>query len=102
VGEKGSGFQGSDPPNRCFDYTALHESTLSCTPSLSLSHQVIMDGNARWAQQQGLPVLRGYEEGVVALRSLVSNCCQWGIPALTVRALLLPSRLRGRKRESPG
>lgn len=30
--------------------------------------------------------MRGYEQGVVALRSLVSNCCQWGIPALTVRA----------------
>ena len=48
-----------------------------------------MDGNARWAQQQGLPALRGYEQGVVALRSLVSNCCQWGIPALTVRASAL-------------
>lgn len=48
---------------------------------------VIMDGNARWAQRQGLPVAIGHQRGVEALRMLVQCCCEWSIPCLTVYAL---------------
>mmetsp|Transcript_186 Transcript_186/g.357 ORF Transcript_186/g.357 Transcript_186/m.357 type:complete len:379 (+) Transcript_186:187-1323(+) len=47
---------------------------------------VIMDGNARWARARGVPVLAGYEAGVLSLRTLVRCCCAWSVPAVTVFA----------------
>ena len=47
--------------------------------------QVIMDGNARWARRRGLPVSAGHARGVEALCGVIQACCEWGIPALTVR-----------------
>jgi undecaprenyl diphosphate synthase len=48
---------------------------------------VIMDGNARWARQQGLPRAFGHQRGVDALRRLVQCCRHWHIPCVTVYAL---------------
>eukprot|EP00238_Polyblepharides_amylifera_P002381 CAMPEP_0196592396 /NCGR_PEP_ID=MMETSP1081-20130531/72642_1 /TAXON_ID=36882 /ORGANISM="Pyramimonas amylifera, Strain CCMP720" /LENGTH=228 /DNA_ID=CAMNT_0041916083 /DNA_START=725 /DNA_END=1411 /DNA_ORIENTATION=+ len=47
---------------------------------------MIMDGNSRWAEKNGLPPLLGYERGVESLRRVVRCCCQWGVPVLTVFA----------------
>ncbi|KAJ9531691.1 hypothetical protein QJQ45_021841 [Haematococcus lacustris] len=47
---------------------------------------VILDGNARWAAQRGLPASAGHEAGAQALTALVALCCSWHIPALTVYA----------------
>lgn len=45
-----------------------------------------MDGNSRWATQQGLPTLVGHQRGVDALRRTVAAARRWGIRALTVYA----------------
>lgn len=47
---------------------------------------VIMDGNSRWAQQQGLPVFTGHQSGVDAMRRTVEFSCNEGIHCLTVFA----------------
>lgn len=47
---------------------------------------VIMDGNGRWAKQQGMPRVMGHRRGVDALRDLLRCCKDWGIPALTAYA----------------
>ena len=45
---------------------------------------IIMDGNGRWAQQRGLPRIRGHEEGAKTVRAVVTQCARLGIEALTL------------------
>ncbi len=54
----------------------------------SLPHHVamIMDGNGRWAMQQGLPRTAGHKKGVDAVRELVKYCRHRGIFYLTLFA----------------
>ena len=47
---------------------------------------IIMDGNARWADQQGLPVLAGHREGARTLKQTVRNAVQLDVLELTVYA----------------
>jgi len=48
---------------------------------------VIMDGNGRWAKQQGfLTRVRGHEVGVEALRKITTACAELGLGYLTVYA----------------
>jgi undecaprenyl diphosphate synthase len=47
---------------------------------------VIMDGNRRWARERRLPAIEGHRRGVLALRELVRNCNDLGIPNVTVFA----------------
>ena len=47
---------------------------------------VVMDGNGRWAKKRFLPRTAGHRAGVNATRSIVENCDQLGIKALTVFA----------------
>lgn len=47
---------------------------------------IIMDGNGRWAQQQGKPRVWGHKKGVEAVRRSVSLCRELGIPSLTLFA----------------
>ncbi len=47
---------------------------------------VIMDGNGRWAKNQGKPRIVGHQKGVDALKDLLRCCKDWGIPALTAYA----------------
>ncbi len=47
---------------------------------------VIMDGNGRWAKNQGKPRIIGHQKGVDALKNLLRCCKDWGIPALTAYA----------------
>jgi undecaprenyl diphosphate synthase len=47
---------------------------------------VIMDGNGRWAQRQGLPRFVGHRRGVDTLKELLRCCKDWGIGALTAYA----------------
>ncbi|HEY9826155.1 MAG TPA: polyprenyl diphosphate synthase [Stenomitos sp.] len=47
---------------------------------------VIMDGNGRWAQHQGLPRFMGHRRGVDTLKELLRCCKDWGIEALTAYA----------------
>ena len=47
---------------------------------------IIMDGNARWATERGLPVLAGHRQGAKALKQTVRNSVELGIRELTVYA----------------
>ncbi len=46
----------------------------------------VMDGNGRWAQQQGLPRIEGHKMGEHALFEAVEGALELGIPWLTVYA----------------
>jgi undecaprenyl diphosphate synthase len=43
-----------------------------------------MDGNGRWAKQQGKHRIFGHENGVHAVRSTVENCAKIGVSYLTL------------------
>jgi undecaprenyl diphosphate synthase len=47
---------------------------------------IIMDGNARWAQQRELPVLDGHREGAQTLKRTVKDAVRHGLDELTVYA----------------
>jgi undecaprenyl diphosphate synthase len=55
-------------------------------PSEATCVAIIMDGNARWAEQQGLPVLEGHREGARTLKQTVRNAVRLGLAELTVYA----------------
>jgi undecaprenyl diphosphate synthase len=48
---------------------------------------VIMDGNGRWAQRQGLPRIEGHRRGVASVRRTTEECAQLGIEQLTLYCL---------------
>ena len=45
-----------------------------------------MDGNARWAQERGLPVLEGHRQGAQTLKQTVKDAVSLGLAELTVYA----------------
>jgi undecaprenyl diphosphate synthase len=47
---------------------------------------IIMDGNARWATERGLPVLEGHREGARVLKQTVRNAVKLDVEELTVYA----------------
>jgi undecaprenyl diphosphate synthase len=47
---------------------------------------IIMDGNARWASERGLPVLEGHREGARTLKQTVRNAVRLEVEELTVYA----------------
>ena len=47
---------------------------------------IIMDGNARWATERGLPVLAGHRQGAKALKQTVRNAVSLDVKELTVYA----------------
>ncbi len=48
---------------------------------------VIMDGNGRWAQRQGLPRIEGHRRGVTSVRRTVEECARLRIRQLTLYCL---------------
>ena len=48
---------------------------------------VIMDGNGRWAQAQGLPRIEGHRRGVHSVRRTVEECARLEIEQLTLYCL---------------
>ncbi len=48
---------------------------------------IIMDGNGRWAQEQGLPRIEGHRRGVTSVRKSVEECARLGIDQLTLYCL---------------
>ncbi|HJZ85437.1 MAG TPA: polyprenyl diphosphate synthase [Polyangia bacterium] len=47
---------------------------------------IIMDGNGRWAQRQGLPRVEGHKKGADAVRDTVRAARELGLQALTLYA----------------
>jgi undecaprenyl diphosphate synthase len=58
---------------------------------------IIMDGNARWASERGLPVLEGHREGAQALKRTVRHAVELGISELTVFAFSTENWTRPRQ-----
>src|SRR5215472_5503206 len=48
---------------------------------------IIMDGNGRWAQRQGLPRIVGHRRGIQSVRSVVEEGCRLGLDQLTLYCL---------------
>src|SRR5262245_26108586 len=48
---------------------------------------VIMDGNGRWAQRQGLPRIEGHRRGVASVRRTTEECARLDIGQLTLYCL---------------
>jgi undecaprenyl diphosphate synthase len=48
---------------------------------------IIMDGNGRWAEQQGLARIEGHRQGVASARRTTEECAQLGIKHLTLYCL---------------
>lgn len=48
---------------------------------------VIMDGNGRWAERQGLPRIEGHRRGVQTVRKVTEECASMGIEQLTLYCL---------------
>jgi undecaprenyl diphosphate synthase len=48
---------------------------------------VIMDGNGRWAQRQGLPRIEGHRRGVASVRHVTEECARLDIEQLTLYCL---------------
>ncbi len=65
-------------------YAAL----LGLEPSRLPRHvAIIMDGNGRWARQQGRPRVEGHARGTQAVAAVVEECCKLAIPYLTLYCL---------------
>jgi len=45
---------------------------------------IITDGNGRWAQQRGLPVIAGHEAGAAVVRERLKDAVRFGLKQLTV------------------
>jgi undecaprenyl diphosphate synthase len=45
---------------------------------------IITDGNGRWAQRRGLPVLAGHEAGADVVKARLRDCVDLGVQELTV------------------
>ncbi len=57
---------------------------------------VIMDGNGRWAQQQGFPRIEGHRRAAGAVRETVTQCARLGLGYLTLYSFSLENWKRPR------
>ena len=48
---------------------------------------IIMDGNGRWANRQGLPRIEGHRRGVASVRKITEECSRLKIDCLTLYCL---------------
>jgi undecaprenyl diphosphate synthase len=48
---------------------------------------IIMDGNGRWAQNQGLPRIEGHRRGVTSVRRVTEHAARAGLEQLTLYCL---------------
>jgi undecaprenyl diphosphate synthase len=59
---------------------------VATTATTARAVAIIMDGNARWAREHGVPVLEGHREGARNLKETVKNAVKLGIEELCVYA----------------
>ena len=65
-----------------------HASMAGLDPARLPDHvAIIMDGNGRWAQRQGLRRVEGHARGVQSVRQTVEECCRLAITQLTLYCL---------------
>ena len=54
------------------------------TPKVPTHIAIIMDGNGRWAEEQGEPRLAGHKQGAVTVREITTACRERGVKYLTL------------------
>ena len=67
--------------------TAVNEALGLSTDRVPRHVAVIMDGNGRWAQRQGLPRIEGHRHGVASVRRVTEECSRLGLEQLTLYCL---------------
>ncbi|MBD0338880.1 MAG: undecaprenyl diphosphate synthase family protein, partial [Thermoleophilia bacterium] len=69
---------------------------MTVLPSTDLARAVaiILDGNARWAEQRGLPVAEGHRAGTRAVRRTVEAAIELGVTSLALYAFSTENWLR--------
>ena len=68
--------------------TTTEAATFELEPARRPKHvAVIMDGNGRWAQRQGLPRIEGHRRGVSSVRRTTEECARLGVDQLTLYCL---------------
>jgi undecaprenyl diphosphate synthase len=75
-----SGLEDADQPS-------LSGSDSSRCRQLPRHVAIIMDGNGRWAQAQGLPRINGHRQGVTSVRRTTEHAARLGIEQLTLYCL---------------
>jgi len=66
------------------------------TETLPKHIAIIMDGNGRWAKQQGLTRAEGHEAGAKSVRAIVEGCREIGIEVVTLYAFSTENWRRSR------
>ncbi len=70
---------------RSTPHTAEELTALGMDPGRIPQHvAIIMDGNGRWAQNQGLPRIEGHRRGVNSVRAIVEEASRLGMKQLTL------------------
>ena len=71
-----------------FNQTAAnsHKSQVTGRAAVPQHVAVIMDGNGRWARRQGLPRIKGHEEGVNRVDEITRSASAMGVRYLTLYA----------------
>ncbi len=57
---------------------------------------IIMDGNGRWAERQGLRRVLGHREGIASVREITTECARLGVKSLTLYAFSVENWKRPR------
>ncbi len=57
---------------------------------------IIMDGNGRWASEQGLRRVYGHREGIASVREITTECARMGVKSLTLYAFSIENWKRPR------
>lgn len=71
--------------SRATPHTAAELSALEIDPKRVPQHiAIIMDGNGRWAKNQGLPRIEGHRRGVASVRAVVEEASRLGVKQLTL------------------
>ncbi len=57
---------------------------MSAPPAAARYVAIITDGNGRWAQERGLPVIEGHRAGADAVKARLRDAVRFGVEELTV------------------
>ena len=57
---------------------------------------IIMDGNGRWAKQQGMKRVLGHRQGIGSVREITTECARMGVKSLTLYAFSVQNWKRPR------
>ncbi len=66
------------------DADAARQAALKARGEIPVHIAAIMDGNGRWAKQQGKGRVAGHREGVESVRDVTEACAQLGVQHLTL------------------